>query len=646
MRPHQLEKWSGWAYQFYISERKDEVFAGFKKKKKAETVAEIGPATQLFTPELIVRYMVENSLGRLWMLNNPDSALRERMEYYIEPEGECEDFIRIASPEDLRVLDPACGSGHILVYAFDLLAAMYEERGYRPVDAARLILEKNLVGFEIDERAAQLASFALVMKGCELAGRSFLRKGVRTHVRLLSSVAFDDSELAEIPGVAERGRLVDALAHLSECGSLFVPEEGDVEALEAALAGVGEGSLFADALRQKLESAIRSCRELAQKFDVVAGNPPYMGSSNFGAWLSRWTKKNYPDTKSDLCTAFIERNLRFIQERGMAAQITMQSWMFLGSFEKFREKLLANSSILSMAHLGARGFDSIGGEVVSTTAFVTYNGQSHENGAYFRLVDVIGEQPKREAYLEAIHNPDCGYFYRADVSTFSDIPGTPIAYWVSAGFRRAFVKGVSFGDITHTHLGMATCDNNRFLRCWWEPSRSKEWIDCMAGDDSEDRRWVPYNKGGALRKWSGNDEYVVDWLDDGGYLAKSGAVMVNENLRFKEMLSWTRVSSGSLAARLKRNGYMFDMTGPAAFGRHVNLLYNLAFINSSIGLSIAQFLSPSLDFQPGQIARYPVIPSDGYRDAVEQLVVRLCDLSQDDWDEYETSWNYLSFHLI
>ncbi len=470
MRLHQLEKWSGWAYQFYISKRKDEVFAGFKKKRKAETVAEIGPATQLFTPEWIVRYMVENSLGRLWMLNNPDSALRERMEYYIEPEGECEDFIRIASPEDLRVLDPACGSGHILVYAFDLLAAMYEERGYRPVDAAQLILEKNLVGFEIDERAAQLASFALVMKGCELAGRRFLRKGVRTHVRLLSSVVFDEGELAEIPAVAERSRLVDALAHLSECGSLFVPEEGDVEALEAALAGVGEGSLFADALCRKLESAIRSCRALEQRFDVVAGNPPYMGSSNFGAWLSKWTKKNYPDTKSDLFAASYERTCRYVKPSGEVGLMTPYVWMFIGSYEKMRLDITRNRTITSLVQLEYSGF--AGATVpICTFTFVNQLVEGHKGG-YVRLADFPGAAVQGPKTLEAIHNPDCGYFYRADASTFSDIPGTPIAYWASKAMHDAFKNDTPLSEVASQIMRICTGDNNKFLRYWFEVSAS------------------------------------------------------------------------------------------------------------------------------------------------------------------------------
>lgn len=634
MRPHQLEKWSGWAFQFFISKRKDVVFAGFKQKRKAETVAEIGPATQLFTPEWIVRYMVENSLGRLWMLNNPDSALRERMEYYIEPEGECEVFIRIASPEDLRVLDPACGSGHILVYAFDLLAAMYEERGYRPVDAARLILEKNLVGFEIDERAAQLASFALVMKGCELAGRRFLGKGVRTHVRLLSSVVFDEGELAEIPAVAERSRLVDALAHLSECGSLFVPEEGDVEALEAALAGVGEGSIFADALCRKLESAIRSCRALEQRFDVVAGNPPYMGSSNFGAWLSKWTKKNYPDTKSDLCTAFIERNLRFIQERGMAAQITMQSWMFLGSFEKFREKLLANSSILSMAHLGARGFDSIGGEVVSTTAFVTYNGQSHENGAYFRLVDVIGEQPKREAYLEAIHNPDCGYFYRADASTFSDISGTPIAYWVGYAAFAAF-DGEKLSQVYQSAGRTKTHCNEKYMRDWWEIC-SKDLLG----------RWVPYANGGGFSRYSGLDYEVVAWSDEAYSWYESHGGLPKLSLCHKNGICLGLITSDIVSFRFKRPEEMYSSGTPTLIADDsIDNEVLLGYLNSSVVSYWLGLLSPTLNTTVGDVS-YLSLPRVEESDAVSSLVHSNISLSRADWDSFETSWAFKRNPLV
>ncbi len=638
MRLHQLEKWSGWAYQFYISKRKDEVFAGFKKKRKAETVAEVGPATQLFTPEWIVRYMVENSLGRLWMLNNPDSALRERMEYYIEPEGECEDFIRIASPEDLRVLDPACGSGHILVYAFDLLAAMYEERGYRPVDAAQLILEKNLVGFEIDERAAQLASFALVMKGCELAGRRFLRKGVRTHVRLLSSVVFDEGELAEIPAVAERSRLVDALAHLSECGSLFVPEEGDVEALEAALAGVGEGSLFADALCRKLESAIRSCRALEQRFDVVAGNPPYMGSSNFGAWLSKWTKKNYPDTKSDLFAASYERTCRYVKPSGEVGLMTPYVWMFIGSYEKMRLDITRNRTITSLVQLEYSGF--AGATVpICTFTFVNQLVEGHKGG-YVRLADFPGAAVQGPKTLEAIHNPDCGYFYRADASTFSDIPGTPIAYWASKAMHDAFKNDTPLSEVASQIMRICTGDNNKFLRYWFEVSASKLFVP---------NKWIPYSKGGTYKKWLGNEELVINFKNDGEEIKKAkGSQLGNANALFKSGITWSAISSSRPSFRHCCEDRICDQKGPLMRSdKSIESQLLLSFLNSSVAESIFEITSPTLDFIWGSISKIPVYGFSGiHSNEVGLLTSPNIEISRKEWNLRETSMDFRKLRLV
>lgn len=634
----------GWAYQFYISERKDEVFAGFKKKKKAETVAEIGPATQLFTPEWIVRYMVENSLGRLWMLNNPDSALRERMEYYIEPEGECEDFIRIASPEDLRVLDPACGSGHILVYAFDLLAAMYEERGYRPIDAARLILEKNLVGFEIDERAAQLASFALVMKGCELAGRRFLRKGVRTHVQLLSSVVFDEGELAEIPAVAERTKLVDALAHLSECGSLFVPEEGDVEALEAALASVGEDSLFADALRQKLESAAASCRALEQQFDIVAGNPPYMGSSNFGAWLSKWMKKNYPDTKSDLCTAFIERILSLTKRCALASLVTSQTWMFISSFERLRKKLVASNTILSLLDTKSTGLHA--DMFTANAAFVLLNGVAlSAKGSYFKLNQPLSH--KDSALREAIHNPDCGYFYRADASTFSDIPGTPIAYWATPAMHDAFKKGTPLSEIAKPRQGLATGDNARFFRNWWEVSFDKIGLGMPNREAAQQsgKKWFPCNKGGGFRKWYGNNDVVINWENDGQEMSEfSGSVIRNPNFYFREGMTWGTISSAKLSMRYSPEGSIFETKGSMCFADSRDKLFRyLGFVNSAVAESFLRVICPTLDFHEGPMGRLAI--ADAGRIPVGPIECCI-SFEKDDWNEFELSSSFECNPLI
>lgn len=631
----------GWMYQFYNSEVKDAFF----KSKAKETPDTIGPATQLFTPNWIVRYMVQNSLGRLWMLNNPGSHLRDGMEYYIEPDAEHEDFIKIESPEDISLCDPACGSGHILVYAFELLTKMYLEREYRMRDIPGLILSKNIHGMEIDSRAAQIAGLALAMCAREM-DRRFFNRGVQADIAVLEPVMLEEDDIPHGAVLAKKKDLVDALAHLDEVGSLLVPSEGDLAALREAIELTGTDGLFDGSSKNKLECALKTCEILARRHDCVVANPPYMGSSSFGPFMSKWVKKNYPDVKSDLCTCFIERGFNLAGDRGYAAMITMQSWMFLGSFGKMRSSLIGSKSILSMLHLGPRAFDAIGGEVVNVTTHVVYNGRTACEGAYVRLVDINSSDAKRKKALEAIQNPDCDWFYCRDAETFKQIPGTPIAYWASDGLISSFKNGKRLGDITDTHLGMATCDNERFLRLWWEVGDKERVLPEDYPYSSPNVSWVPYNKGGIFRKWYGNDEYVVNWSGDGKVLAEAGAVMVNEALRFRPMISWTRVSSGSLAVRLKPSGFMFDMTGPAAFGLANKLKFNAAFLNSSVGLMVARFLSASLDFQPGQIATYPIIQKEEQELLVNDMVDSCRELSKTDWDSFETSWDFKRHPLV
>lgn len=453
----------GWMYQFYNSELKD---AFFKSKRKA-AVEDLAPATQLFTPDWIVRYMVENSLGRLWMLNNPGSRLREDMAYCIEPDDQHEDFIHIEGPEEITFCDPACGSGHILVYAFSLLFKMYAERGYRERDIPQLILTKNLSGMEIDERAAQIASLALAMCARE-HDRRFFTRGVTADICVLGSVDIDVDALDPASALRQRPKLIEALAHLDEIGSLLNPTPEDLGALKGELMRGLSGDLFVSHTQASIERAAAYCEALSRTFDVVVANPPYMGSSSFNPFMSKWMKTNFPDSCKDLCTAFIERGYSLAEKRGYAAMVTMQSWMFLGSFEKMRNNLIDNKSIVTMAHLGPRAFDAIGGEVVSVTADVLYNGRSDAKGSYFRLVDVIGSDPKRQALAEAIQNPDCGWFYRADASTFHDIPGSPIAYWASEAMHRAFLKCPPLKNIAKPRVGLQTGNNDLFLRLWHE----------------------------------------------------------------------------------------------------------------------------------------------------------------------------------
>ena len=622
----------GWMYQFYNAELKDEFF---KAKRKA-TAADIAPATQLFTPEWIVRYMVENSLGRLWMLNHPDSRLRERMEYYIEPDEAHEDFIRIESPEDITLCDPACGSGHILSYAFELLFAIYEECGYTAREIPELILTKNLSGYEVDPRAAQIASLVLALRARE-HDRRFFRRNVRADVRVLESVPLEEGE-AGVPK-----ELAEELSHLGEIGSLLVPTDEDMNAIHAELASRA-GDLFAAATKDDLERALEACEALRQRFDVVVANPPYMGSSSFNPFMSGWVKKNYPDVKSDLFSSFIVRIMSFANPHGEVGIMCPFVWMFIGSYEKLRNLLIDEKTLTSLIQLEYSGF---AGATVPICTFTFHNSKiDGYQGGYIRLSDFVGANVQAPKALEAIKNPACGWFYRRDASTFHQIPGSPIAYWVGNGLFAAFSTGIPLGDITDTHLGMATCDNNKYLRLWWEVASAKRVEPSQYPYVWSMTSWVPYNKGGIFRKWYGNDEYVVNWKNNGTVLCDAGAVMLSPTLRFRKMFSWTRVSSGSLAVRLKSAGYMFDMTGPAGFGPDDDLSYNCAFLNSAVGLQVARFLSASLDFQPGQIAKYPIIQDANLKPQVVELVTVLSTISKLDWDSLETSWDFKRHPLV
>lgn len=630
----------GWMYQYYNADVKDEFF---KSKRKA-AAADIAPATQLFTPEWIVRYMVENSLGRLWMLNNPGSSLRERMEYYIEPDAEHEDFIRISSPEEITLCDPACGSGHILVYAFELLFHMYEERGYREREIPELILTKNLAGMEIDSRAAQIAELALAMCARE-HDRRFFRRGVRADVTVLSSIPLGEDEL---PG---NKKLAEELSHLGEIGSLLNPSEDEIDELKAAAASCSD-DLFASATKTKLECAAAICEKLSRRFACVVANPPYMGSSSFNPFMSKWVKKNYPDVKSDLCTCFIERNLSLAKVGGFASLVTSDTCMYLSSFVAMRTSLIDNNTILTF--VDTRGTNAHPDVFDANAIWVLRHGRlDGYEGSYFKLNHRIPE--KAGALLEAIQNPDCGWFYRRDADTFKQIPGTPIAYWASDAMLEAF-GGHSIRDEAFAGIGMRTGDNARFLRLWHEVGLSDMVIGCCSAEEqiNSGARWVPYNKGGNFRRWYGNNDYVVNWFNNGEEIkANTKAVypelgddlgwkISNERFYFKPGLTWTGVTSGLFNCRLYRQGFIFDSGANGLFStKELGVSYLSALLNSSVAASAFSFLNPTLNFGAGTVNNMPVIrPSASDYSIVEDLAHRCFDASEADYNSFETSWDF------
>lgn len=631
----------GWMYQYYNADVKDEFF---KSKRKA-AAADIAPATQLFTPEWIVRYMVENSLGRLWMLNNPGSSLRERMEYYIEPDAEHEDFIRISSPEEITLCDPACGSGHILVYAFELLFHMYEERGYREREIPELILTKNLAGMEIDSRAAQIAELALAMCARE-HDRRFFRRGVRADVTVLSNIPLGEDEL---PG---NKKLAEELSHLGEIGSLLNPSEDEIDELKAAAASCSD-DLFAATAKTKLESAAVICEKLSRRFTCTVANPPYMGSSSFNPFMSKWVKRNYSDVKSDLFSSFIVRIMDFAGEHGEVGMMTPFVWMFIGSYEKLRNRLIDDKTLTTLIQLEYSGF---AGATVPICTFTYHN--SHIDGykgGYVRLADFTGPAVQAPKALEAIQNPDCGWFYRRDADTFKQIPGTPIAYWASDAMLEAF-GGHSIRDEAFAGIGMRTGDNARFLRLWHEVGLSDMVIGCCSAEEqiNSGARWVPYNKGGNFRRWYGNNDYVVNWFNNGEEIkANTKAVypelgddlgwkISNERFYFKPGLTWTGVTSGLFNCRLYRQGFIFDSGANGLFStKELGVSYLSALLNSSVAASAFSFLNPTLNFGAGTVNNMPVIrPSASDYSIVEDLAHRCFDASEADYNSFETSWDF------
>ncbi len=634
----------GWLYQFYISEKKDEVFDGLKKNKKI-TPENIPAATQLFTPHWIVRYLVENSLGRLWLLNRPGSKLVEQMDYYIKPEQAETNFLRISKPEDIKVCDPACGSGHMLTYAFDLLYAIYEEEGYEPGEIPEKILTHNLYGIEIDERAGELAAFALTMKA-RGKQRRFFNKSVKPNICVLENIHFDESELKEYMDFIGRdlfsAPLLETLRQFEEAdnfGSLIRPVVTDVRYILGLLEGKDvAGQILLYNAHKKVLRALRQAEYLGPKYHVVVANPPYMGGKGMNGRLGAWVKEEYPDSKSDLFAAFIERNLELAMKQGSVAMITMQSWMFLSSFEKLRSRILEQDTILAMAHLGARGFDSIGGEVVSTTAFVLENSHQPEyKGGYLRLVDGGSEAEKEGDIREAIKNPNCGWFFRASAADFKKIPGSPVAYWVSENIRDVF-HYMKISSITISDGQTKTGDNDRFLRNLWEVNKSVCGVDL---------KWVKHPKGGAFRRWYGNVDFLIDWSESSRkhYRSDHVARILPEYLWWKKGFCWTLITSGKQSFRFVNNDEIFNLAAPTLFPKNEkDLLPILGLVNTPVTEYITKLMNPTINMNVGEVQGIPLVQIN--QAVVESIVGTLIRLSRVDWDAYETSWDFACLPLL
>ncbi len=660
----------GWLYQYYISEKKDEVFANVKKGKKVQS-AEIPAVTQLFTPHWIVKYMVQNSLGRLWLESHPKSSLKAKMEYYVQadavPPTDKTDSIQkgasasACTPEEIKFCDPCCGSGHILTYAFDLLYDIYSEEGYDPIDIPRLIIAKNLYGIEIDERASELAAFALSMKARE-KDRQWFSRGIDPQICCLENISFTNDEIEPYLDKCGRDiftlnfeRMLSQFEHADTYGSLIVPHEQDIEGIRELLnAKDFSGDVFLAPTHKKVLKLIDQADYLSTKYQVVVTNPPYLGTSGFGKEKEDWFKSNYANSRSDFFAMFMERCLSLSVQQGYMAMINMQSWMFLSSYEKLRKHLVKNYELVTMAHLGPRAFDSIGGEVVSTTSFVLQNTQPDSiQGSYFRLIDGRSEEEKSNMFLVATANPDCGWFFRCKTSEFNKIPGAPIAYWVSDKIRDIFSSSKPLAEIASPKQGLATADNDRFLRLWFETSLDRIGFGMKNRLEARQsgKKWFPYNKGGEFRKWYGNQEYVVNWENDGQEIrnftfdnGKQRSVVRNPDYYFRESVSWSKISSGSLAMRFFPNGFLFDVAGCSLFsGSHCTNMKVLGLTNTLVIREILAVMSPTLNFEVGQISNIPYPVNDK---ADVGTIENLLRMAIDDWDSFETSWDFQRLPLL
>ncbi|EHJ7234841.1 BREX-1 system adenine-specific DNA-methyltransferase PglX [Salmonella enterica] len=672
----------GWLYQFYISEKKDAVIG---KVVKSE---DIPAATQLFTPNWIVQYLVQNSVGRQWLQTYPDSPLKGKMDYYIEPAEQTPEVqaqlaaITPASiePESIKVLDPACGSGHILIEVYNVLKNIYEERGYRARDIPQLILENNIFGLDIDDRAAQLSGFALLMMARQDDRRIFTRDVRLNIVSLQESLHLDIAKLWQQLNFHQQnqtGSMGDmfaentALAHTDSAeyqllmrtlkrfvnaktlGSLIqVPQEEEAELkafLEALYRMEQEGDFQQKAAAKAFIPYIQQAWILAQRYDAVVANPPYMGGKGMNSELKEFAKNNFPDSKADLFAMFMQNAFSLLKENGFNAQVNMQSWMFLSSYEALRNWLLDNKTFITMAHLGARAFGQISGEVVQTTAWVIKNQHSERyQPVFFRLIDGRKEVKKSDLLLRK------NIFDKFTQHDFKNIPGMPIAYWIDLPSLLSFRHHKKLGEKIALKAGMSTGDNIKFQRYWYEVSIKKTLITNKESNtkiDIHNIKWFPCSSGGEYRKWYGNNEIVVNWENNGYEIrnfkfenGKTRSAVRNDEYYFREGITWSKISQGNFCVRYRPKGFVFDDTGRCGFSNNKNeLLYAAGLMCTPVVNHYLSILAPTLSFTSGELAS---VPYPEIEDEIIELVTNAIEIAKNDWDSQEQSWDYVCSPLL
>ncbi|RDW18790.1 BREX-1 system adenine-specific DNA-methyltransferase PglX [Oceanobacillus chungangensis] len=663
----------GWLYQYYIAEEKDQVFANLKKNIKI-TKDTLPAATQLFTPNWIVRYMVENSLGRIWLESNPKSNLRSGWKYYLD-DAEQEDSVlnqleeiryQSANPEEIKFLDPCCGSGHILVYAFDIFYEMYLEKGYMESEIPKLILENNLYGLDVDDRAAQLASFAIFMKAREKSRRVF-KQNIKLNIHAIQESNWISDEVIDylINGTEDnniRLSLKNTLNYLrdtfwdaKEYGSILNVEPLDLTTIEKRLFELVDehsdlfGILVKDNILDKFPGILLQAKLMSTKYDVVCTNPPYMGSNGMGEKLSRYLKSNFPNVKSDMSTVFMEKAQSFCKSQGLISMINIPVWMFLASYKKLREHIISHNTIVNMLHFGRGVFGSDFG----TTAFVILNSNVQNYSAVYRRLfsdrGAVESLEKKEQWFFS----GVGKYY-AKKEDFIRIPSIPIAYWASENMLKTF-KYTTVGSILTTREGMATADNDRFLKLWHEVNFPEITFNTTSTEEAlqSKGKWFPYNKGGSYRKWYGNNEYIVNWEDDGNEIKnnidkRTGRIRshnYNGDFAFKKGITWSALSMGNISVRYCEEGFLFDSKGAKGFSEdYESSLYVLALINSIVGKTFLEIISPTIDFKVGDVIQIPLIIKE--KGKILEKVQENILLSKGDWDSFETSWGFRKHPLI
>ena len=650
----------GWLYQYYNEKKKKEVDQKTKKGKKVEQ-DDIPAKTQLFTPKWIVKYMVENSLGNLWLEGHPNENLEEKWKFLVKGEKQEEEIEKKLEKlnenykeiklEEIKIIDPCMGSGHILVYAFDVLMDIYSNLGYSNRDAVQSILENNIYGLDIDKRAYQLAYFALMMKAREYYKRIFSKKlelnicytreSNDINKEIIDFISNGNNKIKE-----ELDLIYNSFLDAREYGSLIEAPKIDYDEIKNRLSEIGNTDSYnlfdkvkKDKIKNKFYYVIKTSEILSKKYEVVATNPPYMGSSMMDSKLSKYTKKNYPDSKSDMFAVFIERCNELTKENFYTSMITMQSWMFLSSFETLRKNIIDKTEIKSLNHLGTRAFSEIGGEVVSTVAWINKKINLKNEGTYIRLVDYNNAELKEEEFLNNTN------YFQAKQKDFEKIPGSPIAYWVSDKVREIFEKNQKLGEVGEIISGMTIGKNDLYLRKWFEVNNSKVNLRKLKIDEInlEKNPWIPYSKGGEIRRWFGNNEWLVNWSHSNKF---NRAKTTLKHLYLKEALVWNFISSSNFSMKYLENGFLWDIAGSPCFFKKELLNYVLGFLLTKFSQNILNIMNPTINYQAIDIENMPFLYNKNKANVIDNLVQQNISISKEEWDSRETSWDFEKLSLI